>query len=70
MTHEELLKDIDDQEFSYDTLATALRAVVELHRTWDETKYGYDYCKACEKNGLGYRNYPCPTIQVIEKVLK
>jgi hypothetical protein len=65
MTHEELLKDIDDQEFAYDTLATALRAVVELHTTFTpEFGGGIDYCWADD------RPYPCPTIQAIEKELE
>ena len=65
MTHEELLKDIDDQEFAYDILATALRAVVELHTTFTpEFGGGIDYCWADD------RPYPCPTIQAIEKELE
>jgi len=60
-----LLKDIDDQEFAYDTLATALRAVVELHTTFTpEFGGGIDYCWADD------RPYPCPTIQAIEKELE
>jgi hypothetical protein len=77
MTHEELLAKINeelstdyaDANGNYPLGLNALRAIVELHKPWDKTKYGYDYCKACEKNGLGYRNYPCPTIQAIEKEL-
>ena len=76
MTHDELLEQLNwavqEYDRAYDNTNyyyTALRAVVELHKPWDETKYGYDYCKACETNGLGYRNYPCPTIQAIEKEL-
>lgn len=61
MTHEELLKDIDDQEFAYDNLASALRAVVELHSPVEEPE-GLDcgYCASA---------YPCPTIEAIEKEL-
>ena len=74
MTHEKLLAKIGepaDEGYEYCDIIfnKALRAVVELHKPWDDTKYGYDYCKACETNGLGYRNYPCPTIQAIEKEL-
>ena len=57
MTHEELLKDIDDQEFAYDNLANALRAVVELH------KDNNGWCLICNYP------YPCSTIQAIEKEL-
>ena len=65
MTHEELLKDIDDQEFAYDALANALRAVVELHyedigTPIDDPISVCDWCKVA---------YPCPTIQAIEKEL-
>ena len=63
MTHEELLKDIDDQEFAYDILASALRAVVELHKPIEYTPY----CEGCD---LLRRYYPCPTIQAIEKELQ
>ncbi len=61
MTYDELLAKIDEQEFAYDTLANALRAVVELHKLdqWGEE------CKHCD-NG----SYPCETIQVIEEQLK
>jgi hypothetical protein len=61
MTHEELLANINDQEFAYDTLANALRAVVELHKLdqWGEE------CKHCD-NG----SYPCETIQAIGEQLK
>ncbi len=66
MTHEELLKDIDDQEFAYDALANALRAVVELHyedigTPIDDPISVCDWCKVA---------YPCPTIQAIEKELQ
>jgi hypothetical protein len=65
MTHNELLKDIDDQEYAYDNLAEALRAVVELHyedigTPIDDPISVCDWCKVA---------YPCPTIQAIEKEL-
>ena len=63
MTHKKLLKDIDDQEFAYDNLANALRAVVELHKPIEYTPY----CEGCD---LLRRYYPCPTIQAIEKELQ
>jgi hypothetical protein len=65
MTHDELMKGLK-----------ALNAVVELHKP--EDNYGGDVCKYCfdmawEKTGLSMDNkqfnYPCPTIQAIEKEL-
>ena len=74
MTHEELLayinKDIDEgswfmrenQYFPARSLF-ALRAVVELHKPVDIQ--GYLLCKNCS-----IYNYPCETIQAIEKELR
>jgi hypothetical protein len=78
MTHDELLKYIND----YITLielndmpATAkviksLRAVVELHRPEEIRLLSGDiadtYCYECE----GFSDWPCPTIQVIEKEIR
>ena len=67
MTHDELLTNIDDQEFAYDTLATALRAVVELHKTY-ESMQG-TACLECSEDNYACP-YPCLTIQAIEKELK
>ena len=70
MTHEDLLDVIDFDEGSekYEKVFAALRAVVELHKPHDITLpdgyYGTD-CSVCH----GYQ-YPCPTIQAIEKELK
>ena len=78
MTHEELLAEIDNLNDSCsvaDRLAISLRAVVELHRP---IKVSHDYYKS----GLGCSSpdcidhyhepieYPCPTIQAIEKELR
>jgi len=58
MTHDELLKRIGHPvEFIAPT--KALRAVAELHSD------DYGMCMACEMT-----NYPCPTIQAIEKELR
>lgn len=46
-------------------LVLALRAVVELHKPYEPTKIG-TVCKACGITA----DYPCPTIQAIEKELK
>lgn len=62
MTYEKLLANINDQEFAYDTLANALRAVVELH------KPNGSFCNVCGEE-LFPEEYPCPTIQAIQKEL-
>jgi predicted DNA-binding ribbon-helix-helix protein len=71
MTHDELLKDIDDQEFAYDNLANALRRVVELHMPIKDEWIEYTTCKACRVGDDDHYSpeYPCPTIQAIEKEL-
>jgi len=60
MTHDELLFNIED-EASYQTLIQALRAVLELH------KPSNGQCYECHYEG---RDYPCETIQAIEKELR
>ena len=73
MTHDELLVRIAQLSITPETnvvpteLATALMAVVELHKPnvipdWVPTKNEY-ICEGCT------RVYPCPTIQAIEKEL-
>jgi len=68
MTHDELLEKINQgginafQSDSYGWLA--LRAVVELHKPYPTKKFGI-ICKECEIS----TDYPCPTIQAIEKEL-
>ena len=70
MTHDELLADIDSEQFRNSrTLATpyaALRAVVELHKPEPLDERG-DVCLTCCPDLLTL--YPCPTIQAIEKEL-
>lgn len=67
MTYDELLAEIDERA-SYlgnsDGIYIALRAVVELHKPRDY-KAG-NWCIGCNAD----YEYPCPTIQVIEKELK
>ena len=70
MTHDELLAELTDTEpvYARATLYSALRAVVELHkpikfRSPLKIRTG---CAICEDN----LQYPCPTIQAIEKELK
>ena len=66
MTHDELLAELTDIEpvYARATLYSALRAVVELHKPV-EGKFGLS-CLKCRD----YENYPCSTIQAIEKELK
>ena len=61
MTQEELLANIKEQEYAYDNLANALRAVVELHKPLKGTVTCHQYCDT--------EDYPCDTIQAIEKEL-
>jgi len=69
MTHEELLAKIQfsRNDFNYVTPHNALRAVVELHKP-DEN----NQCPECEYywiDEIKFCDYPCPTIQAIEKEL-
>ena len=70
MTHDELLASIIDYgqngpiDYGQIDLSKALRAVVELHKPV-EGKFGLS-CLKCRD----YENYPCSTIQAIEKELK
>ena len=80
MTHDELLAKIDDSTnglkhediFSLLIANTkALRTVVELHKPVFAVANGVEgpkYCQQCAE-GRGYADYPCPTIQAIEKEL-
>ena len=65
MTHEELLKQIDDIEYPWG-MQDALRAIIELHKP-DESDFPDDYenCVECSSNGY-LAMYPCETIKVIE----
>lgn len=74
MTHEELLAKIDalpkrkwNRIKTSTPSASALRAVVELHKPEPLDERG-DVCLACCPDLL--TPYPCPTIQAIEKELK
>jgi hypothetical protein len=64
MTHDKLLRSIEWA--GHTTTWSALRAVVELHKPI--THLGYEdegfFCANCEFD------YPCPTIQAIEKELE
>lgn len=71
MTHDELLEHIGadrvilGERFAPEWQSKALRAVVELHKPHDIVT---DMCVAC--SGLDQRDYPCLTIQAVEKELK
>ena len=64
MTHDELLAILNAKSASNEV--QALRAVVELHKPYINYKGQECFCKWC---GETYE-YPCPTIQAIEKELK
>jgi hypothetical protein len=82
MTHDELTAKIKTGnefagiKYAPDSHTFALRAVVELHKPkkttppWAYEKYLA--CSACEvytNDGAYFLEYPCPTIQAIEKEL-
>ena len=62
MTHDELVKEINTAEYPW-WMQEALRAVVELHKP-DSVHSDGTFCNEC------VIDYPCPTIQAIEKELK
>ena len=66
MTHDELLAKIDTLEARYTDYPTylALRAVVELHKPSENDSWGSVVCVTCPT-----WEYPCQTIQAIEKEL-
>ena len=68
MTHEELLANI--KEAYEGSWLYALRAVIELHQPTPDERYIDFLCQGCSMTEINlYVNYPCPTIQVIEKAL-
>lgn len=83
MTHEELLEKLNDKYIVftepdsvfnfYKKQSDALRAVVELHqplRTFPpESIISIEVCLQC-RDGDFMADYPCATIQAIEKELK
>ena len=77
MTHEELLAKLRDDQHGSDSegILSALRAVVELHKPieedgklWCKHEVCYNHIEFLERTDCDC-NYPCPTIQVIEKEL-
>ena len=70
MTHDELLAKIDTIEARYTDYPSylALRAVVELHKPYESKPhkpYSTLYCTECTDYSTA--NWPCATIQAIEK---
>jgi hypothetical protein len=64
VTHDELLRRIT---IVGDTsIEEALRAVVELHKPMNAYAH---LCEGCYEEESGHSDYPCPTIQAIEKEL-
>ena len=69
MTHDELLIEVNRRLqvalYNGDIPALyALRAVVELHKPHDKYE---GVCGGCWEEESGFSDYPCPTIQAIEK---
>jgi hypothetical protein len=74
MTHDELLTKIDnfepDDELDSVNSMNVLRAVVELHKPFGNSWNNVLNCRQCKSTEDEYNeNYPCPTIQAIEKEL-
>ena len=73
MTHDELLAKMSKPAHNLNAndarnvYLLALRAVVELHKPHD--KYN-GVCSGCYEEESGFSDYPCSTIQAIEKELK
>ena len=80
MTHDELLELTKSPTYmnsrTLEHPYIALRAVVELHKPeeitppWEYKKYiACSVCESWTTDGAYYLEYPCPTIQAIEKEL-
>ena len=75
MIHDELLEELDDIAMTMkqnklpltSKYIQSLRAVVELHKPMN--LYAH-LCDGCYEEESGHSDYPCPTIQAIEKELK
>ena len=69
MTHDELIMRLwEKRNAGCDHLDIhfALSAVAELHKPLKDNP---DYCDGCYEEEGGHNDYPCPTIQSIEKEL-
>ena len=71
MTHDELLKKIDDEAMLGNKEWKAFRAVVELHKPVQSYMFDEEACSHCSSGeDRSEILYPCPTIQAIEKELQ
>ena len=75
MTHDELLAEIDAKliwlySSPYGNGWKATRAVVELHKPLNSLWYKQTICESCQEGNDYPIDYPCPTIQAIEKELE
>ena len=73
MTHDELLSELDELDHSCSVVGitvAALRAVVELHKPVESEYFDNPVCAACSSDIDTWFDYPCKTIQTIEKELK
>ena len=73
MTHDELLEKIDWtwNHYRESAFVDALKAVVELHKPiFHPDIKGIERCSSMCNVAGQYVNYPCPTIQAIEKELR
>jgi hypothetical protein len=70
MTHHELLASLE-RMMNHDAIfmKDALRAVVELHKPELHQNNNVEGCVQCSSFSYRYVEYPCPTIQAIEKEL-
>ena len=71
MTHEELSRQLEGLwHDSYKAPGyMALRAIVELHNPELHQNDNVEGCVQCSSFSYRYVEYPCPTIQAIEKEL-
>jgi hypothetical protein len=69
MTHEELIFAIKDDIDLYtdNCFSKALLAVVELHKPVESEYFDNPVCAACSPDIDTWFDYPCQTIQAIEK---
>ena len=72
MTHDELLAKLSSTNRRYGGSQdnSALRAVVELHKPVMAFGDHVIICAECEKGAGNGEDYPCPTIQTIEKEME
>jgi hypothetical protein len=72
MTHDELLAKVNEGELGwyYGWMQDAIRAVVELHKPKLHQNDNVEGCVQCSSFSYRCVEYPCPTIQAIEKELE